>query len=99
MRAEQLICRATTKTRFPGRAASTGQRRRECGGGRRDFFAALILIIFINYESNWGESNAQACECGSAKGKAGSADAWNGCSQHDLHGGGGIGAAGGCGAG
>ena len=66
------------------------------------FFAAFTFIIFIiviKYETNWGKTNAQACECGSAEGEIGSADARNGRGKHDFYGGSGIGAARACGAG
>src|SRR5580700_8293605 len=80
---------------LPGRAASTGQRRRDATADGANFSAAspASFSSSVIYETNWGKTNAQACECGSAKGEIGSADARNGCGKHNLHGGGGIGAA------
>src|SRR5271155_356520 len=80
----------------PGRAASTGQRRRDAAADGANFLAASLSSFsssFVISETNWGKTNAQACECGSAKGEIGSADARNGRGEHNLHGGSGIGAA------
>src|ERR1700691_1588540 len=80
----------------PGRAVSTRRRARDAAAAGGVFFAAfpfIIFIIVIKYETNWGKSNAQACECDSAEGETGSADARNGRGEHDFYGGCGIGAA------
>ena len=45
-------------------------------------------------EQGLGEENAQACSGGSAVGKTGDPDAWNGRGEHDFHGGCRTGAAG-----
>src|ERR1700733_2393665 len=81
----------------PGRAVSTRRRARDAAAAGAVFFAAFTFIIFIiviKYETNWGKSNAQACECDSAEGETGSADARNGRGEHDFYGGGGIGGGG-----
>src|ERR1700691_4630722 len=81
----------------PGRAVSTRRRARDAAAAGGVFFAAfpfIIFIIVIKYETNWGKSNAQACECDSAQGETGSADARNGGCEHAFYGGGGVGAGG-----
>src|ERR1700685_4762601 len=84
----------------PGRAVSTRRRARDAAAAGAVFFAAFTFIIFIiviKCETNWGKSNAQACECDSAEGETGSADARNGRGEHDFYGGGGIWGGGGTG--
>src|SRR5580700_3195583 len=91
--AERLICRARKKMQVPGRAVSSRQRGRHAAAAGAVFFATFTFIIVIKYETNWGKSNAQACECDSAERETRSTDARNGRGEHDFYGGGGIGAA------
>src|ERR1700679_433532 len=77
----------------PGRDVRTSQQGRDAAAAGALFFAAFAFSIVIKYETNWGKSNAQACECDSTQGEIRSADARNGRGEHDFYGGGGIGAA------